>query len=81
MANTGNEVSGSDSVSEILLKEQANKNDGGKKPSTHETLFSNTENPIQVHEQSQSSYRNTPAVIILQSSPTQSIDHIKTYIC
>ncbi|CAF1538707.1 unnamed protein product [Rotaria magnacalcarata] len=77
MANTGNEVSASDSVSEILLKEQANKNDGGKKPPTYETLFSNTENPIQVHEQSQSRYQNTPAVIMLQSSPTQSMDHIK----
>ncbi|CAF4191757.1 unnamed protein product [Rotaria magnacalcarata] len=58
MANTGNEVSSSDSVSEILLKEQANKNDGGNKPPTYETLFSNTENPIQVHEQSQSRYQN-----------------------
>ncbi|CAF1352684.1 unnamed protein product [Rotaria magnacalcarata] len=58
MANTGNEVSASDSVSEILLKEQANKNDGGNKPPTYETLFSNTENPIQVHEQSQSRYQN-----------------------
>ncbi|CAF3374165.1 unnamed protein product [Rotaria socialis] len=61
MANTGNEVSASDSVSEILLKEQANKNDGGKKPPTYEhysatqkilsKCMSNLNQDIKIHQQ------------------------------